>query len=96
MTGPLQQLDRNIVFACIQQGAFLVLGTLVYDGGMTAKSVLCSMLAYWMGVAFILSRHRRRQTESASDRFFIRWGFLMLWLLLAILVGAMMLLAPVR
>jgi hypothetical protein len=91
---PLQKLDRNIVFACIQQGAFLVVGLLVHDGGMTVRSVLCSMLAYWMGVTFILSRHRHRPMASAADNFFIRWGFLMLWVILVLIAVVLMVIVP--
>jgi hypothetical protein len=93
---PLKKLDRNIVFACIQQGLFLAAGLLVHDGGMTGRLVLGSMLAYWMGIAYILSRHRGRAAAAASDQFFIRWGFLLLWPILLLFVGLVIFVLPAK
>jgi hypothetical protein len=92
--GPILKLDRSIVFACIQQGAFLILGGLMLDFGTVLRSVFCSMLAYWMGVAFIFARRRDRITP--SDMLFVRWGFLMLWTVLILIAGIIAVLMPAK
>lgn len=56
----------------------VVMSGQVLDGGLTAQIALIALLGYLGGVAVLATR--RPQTPTATDLWFIRWGFVPLWL----------------
>ncbi len=64
--------------ALLFQGIFLILAALVLDMGETWNATLVAMLAYWMPAGLIMARRLDRPTR--IDLFFVRWGFLVIWL----------------
>jgi hypothetical protein len=56
------------------------------DGGMCAQVWVFSMIAYWGGCGLILLR--RRNVPTKLDLVLIRWGFLMLCLIVTPAVAA--------
>jgi hypothetical protein len=82
----LAAYGRPIKTALLQQGIFLILAALALDMGETWHTTLVAVLAYWMSAGVIVAR--RPDSPTRTDLFFIRWGFLVIWLIVVI-VGPM-------
>ena len=66
--------DR-ITFAVVIQGAFLVITSMLLDGGVMLQFMCLPAIAYWCTVAAIMVRRE----ATRCDRGLLRWGFL-LWI----------------
>lgn len=64
-------------FSGMQQGAIVPLASLILDGGVVFLVCLYASAAYWIGVS-LLWRRRRHSAYTKLDLFLIRWGFLSL------------------
>jgi hypothetical protein len=82
MIAYLQKLDstqsrRAFRFALIQQVSCALISALMLDGGVIAKICAATIVGYWIAVAWLLSR--RPLLDSKTDLLFVRWGFLLLF-----------------
>ena len=78
-------LSGSVVFSLIQQAVFLTLGMMMLDGGQTFQIVGYAAIAYWVGFVIILLRRRHHLTD--ADKVLIRWGYMMLWIISAVVTG---------
>jgi hypothetical protein len=67
----------------IQQGIFLTLSALVLDTGQALHICVVAVAGYWPMVAIIVLR--RRYSPKPSDLLVIRYGFLVVYALVAVL-----------
>lgn len=70
----------------MQQFVLLAMGAMILDGGQTFQVLAYAAVAYWVGFGLIMVRRGRRLTS--ADKILIRWGYLMLWMLSAVVTGA--------
>lgn len=78
-------LSGSIVFSLVQQLVFLTLGAMILDGGEVFQVVAYAALAYWGGFAIIMARRLHHLTS--ADKILIRWGYMMLWIVSALVTG---------
>ena len=75
----------SIVFSLVQQCIFLALGAMILDGGQVFQVVAYAALAYWAGLVIIMARRRHHLTS--ADKILIRWGYMMLWIVSAVVTN---------
>jgi hypothetical protein len=66
----------DLKFAAVQQGALLLLFSLLMDGGNIFRWALAALLGYWLAVAAIA--RKRLAYSGRSDRLFVRLGSIIL------------------
>jgi hypothetical protein len=66
-----------------QQFPAAILGLLMLDGGRSARVCGVAMLSFWLAAALIVAR--RPATPEKADLIVLRWGFLPLLALVALL-----------
>ena len=72
---PISDRYRDAIrFAIVLQVPVTLLFASLLDGGHLAKVAGYAMVAFWVGVAVVVSR--RPRTPSGSDLAFIRYGYL--------------------
>ena len=69
---------RSIKFSVILQGILFIFGG-TFDFGTLLGSLLSAVFVYWIGLFIVVAR--RNNGFTLSDRIFIRWGSLFLWIL---------------
>jgi hypothetical protein len=72
-----------IRFSLIQQLPWSLICALILDGGRMARICAISLIAYWTLALVMMSR--RPFTPDSRDMAFLRWGFLPLFAVAAIL-----------
>jgi hypothetical protein len=81
---PLSHSYREAVFFTLcQQVPWALLCSLLLDGGRMAKVCAIAMLGFWSAATVFMVR--RPQTPTARDLAFLRWGFLPLFGVAALL-----------
>jgi hypothetical protein len=78
-------ISDSIRFSLVQQGILLTLGAGILDGGQVFQVLAYAALAYWGGFALIMLRRRHHLTF--ADRILIRWGYMVLWIMSAVITG---------
>jgi hypothetical protein len=78
-------IDGSIIFSLVQQAILLILGGLTLDDGTTLRTVLCAVFVYWIALFIVVALRHSRFTS--GDRIFIRWGFLILWIMTLFFMG---------
>ncbi len=68
-------------FAVILDGFLLLLTSLILDGGRSFAFYSIAFVAHWMGITVVM--WRRPSAPTLLDRVFIRWGVVLLWILMA-------------
>lgn len=68
--------------ALLQQGIIVVLTALTMDGGLIFHVTVIAVLAYWLAFGVILARRPSAPTQ--GDLFLIRYGFLLLFVIVFI------------
>jgi hypothetical protein len=72
-----------VYFTLRQQVPWALLCSLLLDGGRMAKVCAIAMLGFWLAATFFMVR--RPQSPTAHDLTFLRWGFLPLFAVTALL-----------
>jgi len=78
-------LTPSIRFGVVIQLGLFVLTALILDGGATNRHCVVAIIGYWIGALPIIVR--RRKTPTKVDLLFLRWGMLLMMLLLPFIVG---------
>lgn len=81
-----KELQSALRDSLIMQGVLGMIMLPMLDGGMCAQTWIFSMIAFWGGCGLVLLRRRKAPTR--LDLVLIRWGFLMLCLLVTPAVSA--------
>lgn len=82
---PLSSFYREAIFFTLrQQVPCALLCLLMLDGGHMARVCGIAMLGFWSAAAMFMAR--RPQSPSPHDLRFLRWGFLPLFAVTALLV----------
>jgi hypothetical protein len=62
----------------VEQGVFMLLASLILDGGIIASAVGYLSIAFWIGAITIWAR---RSKLTQSDRLYLQWGLPVILLL---------------
>ena len=71
-----KSVNHCVRFALVQQAIMFLLGGMILDMGETVAILGFALIAYWAGVFILFARRFKRLTH--VDKFMIRWGFMML------------------
>jgi hypothetical protein len=85
VTTSVPAVGDSVRFSLVQQGVLLTLGAGILDGGQVFQVLAYAALAYWSGFGLIMVRRHHRLTF--ADRILIRWGYMVLWIISAVITG---------